>query len=295
MRFLDRHLPTHPHRLVAAAALLSTVLGLIFVFVRAPHPFGWLGIDHYHDLALTLASGRGFPTTDVPWGYALFVAAFYRVFGPHPWIPLVAQVLLNATIPVMLFALVRPAFGERVAAWAAVLTGVFSFNTVYASTLAADSPCTVAFLASLLLFARGLTTGRLRDFAASGLLAGVAPQMRPNLILYPIVLAAVARLFSPAALRRRACLAVYLAVAAAALVPWTVRNWRLTGDVLPTSSHGGIQLWYGTLQTGRYLKSRAMNPRSVFDAPAFDYTSLDNRALLLTAAAPCMPADARTA
>src|SRR5438128_10020979 len=115
MRFLDRHLPTHPHRLVAAAALLSTVLGLIFVFVRAPHPFGWLGIDHYHDFALALARGDGFPTTDVPWGYALFVAAFYRLFGGHPWVPLVAQVRLNAMSPFLLCDLARPDLGERLA------------------------------------------------------------------------------------------------------------------------------------------------------------------------------------
>ncbi len=26
---------------------------------------------------------------------------------------------------------------------------------------------------------------------------------------------------------------------------------------LPTSTHGGVQLWYGTLQVGPYLESRA--------------------------------------
>jgi len=294
MRFLDRHLLTQPHRLVAAAAIVSIALGLFFVFVRAPHPFGWLGIDHYHDLALTLANGGGFSTTDVPWGYALFVAAFYRAFGAHPWIPLVVQVLLNGTIPLMLFALVRREFGDVAAAWAAVLAGVFSFNTVYASTLAADSLCTVVFLASVLLFARGLTTGRLREFAASGLLAGIAPQMRPNLILFPIVLAGVALIVSAGMPRRRVGLVAYLALAATALAPWTFRNWRLTGDFMPTSSHGGIQLWYGTLQTGPYLKSRAHNPRSVFDASPFEYTSLSSRSLLITGAGPCMPPDTRT-
>ena len=35
---------------------------------------------------------------------------------------------------------------------------------------------------------------------------------------------------------------------------------------LPTSTHGGVQLWYGTLQVGPYLESRAHNPRSIFDS-----------------------------
>src|SRR5262249_25041195 len=49
--------------------------------------------------------------------------------------------------------------------------------------------------------------------------------------------------------------------------------------ILPTSVHGGVQLWYGTLQTGQYLNSRAHNPRSVFEAPVFDYTSLESMPL----------------
>ena len=44
-------------------------------------------------------------------------------------------------------------------------------------------------------------------------------------------------------------------------------------------------MWYGTLQTGETIDSRAHNPRSFFEAPAFDYTSLAGRsadAVLLT-------------
>src|SRR5262249_46133098 len=90
---------------------------------------------------------------------------------------------------------------------------------------------------------------------------------------------------------RALTLAWYLAAVVFAVLPWTIRNWRLTGDLLPTSSHGGTQLWYGTLQTGRYLRSRAENPRSVLEASAFEYTSLANRSLIATAIAPCAPPD----
>ena len=41
-------------RAVRAGCLLSFAIGLLFVFVRAPHPWGWLGFDHYQDLALAL-------------------------------------------------------------------------------------------------------------------------------------------------------------------------------------------------------------------------------------------------
>jgi hypothetical protein len=72
-------------------------------------------------------------------------------------------------------------------------------------------------------------------------------------------------------------------MAATVSVPWVVRNYRLTGDFIPTSTHGGVQLWYGTLQTGPYLTSRAYNPRSVFEAASFDYSSLADRSIVVSA------------
>lgn len=280
----DRH-----ERMAWAAAAISIALGLAFIFVRAPHPWGWNGFDHYYELGLALARGEGFPTTDVPWGYAYFLAFFYHLAGDRPWVPLLAQVLLNGLVPVILYRLVAPALGPRVAAVAALLAGVFSFNTVYASTQSSDAVCTVIFLASLLCFAHGLSSNHPAAFAASALLAGIAPQFRPNLILFPAVLAAATLLMIRGSARRRVPgLAIYLAVAAAAMLPWTIRNARLTGAFIPTSTHGGVQLWYGTLQTGPYLTSRAYNPRSVFETPAFDYSSLSNQPLVVSAVrVPC--------
>src|SRR5439155_1517541 len=146
-------------RAVRGACLLSLLVGLLFLFVRAPHPWGWNGFDHYHEFALALASGQPFPTMEVPWGYAYFLAA-YAI-----WI--------------------RPA---------------------------------------------------------------------RRYVIHALVL---------------------LVCAGATLTPWVVRNYRLTKTIVPTSVHGGAQLWYGTLQVGPYLESRGYNPRSVFETPAFEYTSLD--------------------
>ena len=270
------------------ASAVTVALGLFFIFVRAPHPFGWEGIDHYHDLGLILARGEPFPTTDVPWGYAYFLAFFYRLAGPRMWIPLVVQALLNGLVPVLLYALVARPLGHRVAVIAAVLAGLFSFNTIYASMESSDAVCTVLFLASLLAFARGQATSRLAWFVAAGVLAGLAPQFRPNLILFAPVLGVVMFLVQPAGHSHPAGIATYVAIAAVASVPWTIRNYQVTGQVIPTSTHGGVQLWYGSLQTGPYLTSRAHNPRKAFELAAFDYTSL-TRPISVTAV--CGPDD----
>jgi hypothetical protein len=265
---------------------VSFALSLFFIFVWAPHPWGWEGFDHYYEISRLLASGQPFPTTDVPWGYAYFLAAFYRAFGDHPAIPLLAQAALNALVPLLVYAYARQEFDARVAGVAALLTGFFSFNTVYSSTQSSDAVCTVIFMAAVASFARGRRRDESLWIVLSGVLIGLASQFRPNLLLVPLVLAVFHVVAGRPAKGRRVWQAVALVVAAAAvLAPWTVRNYRLTGQFIPTSTHGGVQLWYGTLQTGPYLQSRAYNPRAVFESATFAYTSLDRVPLLVSARA----------
>lgn len=273
---------------VHVASAASVAIASFFILVWSPHPWGWEGFDHYHDLGLLLARGGAFPTTDVPWGYAYFLAPFYRLFGDRPWIPLLAQAALNGLVPILLYRLVALEFDRRSAVVAAVLAGFLSFNTVYASTQSSDAVCTVLFLAGLLAFAEG--RGRIAAFAAAGALLGVAAQFRPNLVMLPPALGAAYLLTRPRNRKKIVQVAACLAGAAVVLMPWTIRNYRLLGLVLPTSTHGGVQWWYGTLQSGPYLKSRVYNPRNAFEFSAFDYSSAAGRPLLVTADIPhCAP------
>jgi hypothetical protein len=124
------------------------------------------------------------------------------------------------------------------------------------------------------------------------LLFGLAPQFRPNLVMLPGVLAVFYAAWRPRSRRKLVEMAVYLTAVAIALAPWTIRNYRLTGLVLPTSTHGGVQLWYGTLQTGPYLHSRVYNPRSHFEFSGFDYSSVAGRRLAVSMElAPCAGRD----
>jgi hypothetical protein len=259
------------------------LLGLFFTFVWAPHPWGWQGIDAYHELARALARGEQFPTTDVPWGYAYYAAAFYAIFGERLWAPLVGQVIANAFIPILLYKLVRPLTDQRTASLASLIVGIFSFNTIYASTEASDAICSVLFLCALLAFARGWREDRAGMFALSGLLFGIVPQFRPNLVLLPAVIIGLYALWLRLSWRAITHAAVFSVLVVALQMPWIIRNYRLTGLLLPTSTHGGVQLWYGTLQVGKYLENRAANPRSYFDSSAFDYFSLQNASVIVGA------------
>ena len=289
LRLVDRLLDSRAT--VSAACAASLAIGLFFIFVWSPLPWGWKGIDFYYEIALSLARGEPFPTIHLVWGYAYFLAFWYRLFGDHQWIPLCVQALLNASIPLMLYHLVRVQMGQRVAVMSAVLAGLFSFNTVYASTQASDSVCTVLVVAAVLCFALGDARRQWRYFAATGLLSGLAYQFRPNLILFPAFLAALHLARRPRSSLKLAQMAVVLAVFALAAVPWVIRNYRWSGLFVPASTHGGVQLWFGTLQSGAYEDSWIYNPRAAFENPPLDYTSIDELPVVVTARADsCDPA-----
>ena len=279
---------------VLAACALSLILGLFFIFIWSPLPWGWKGIDFYYEIALSVAGGAPFPTMHLVWGYVYFLAFWYRLFGDHQWIPLVVQVLLNAAIPLMLYRLVRLQLGPRVAVLTAVLAGVFSFNTVYASTQAADALCTVLVVAAMLCFTLGDVRGRWPYFAAAGLLTGLAYQFRPNFILFPPFIAAVYPIIRPRTRRMLTHMTAFFAVFLLTAAPWVIRNYRWSGLFVPASTHGGIQLWFGTLQTGDYEDSWIYNPRAPFEYPPLDYSSIDEFPPIVTVSnGPCDPSTPR--
>jgi hypothetical protein len=274
---------------VYAACVASFVLGLFFIFVWTPLPWGWKGIDDYGRIAMSLARGEPFPTVHLVWGYAYFLAIFYRLFGDHPAIPLCAQALLNAAVPLVLYHLVRieaagaaPRRRERIAVTAAVLAGLFSFNTVYASTQASDSVCTVLVVAMILCVALGDRRQQAKYFAAAGLLAALAYQFRPNLLLLPPFLGAAYILFRSRAAGRLGRVAIMLSVFVIGGAPWVVRNYQWTGQFIPASTHGGVQLWFGTLQTGQYRGSWLYNPRAAFEYPPLEYTSITEMSVIVS-------------
>jgi len=51
--------------LVAASCLTSALLGLFFVFVWSPLPWGWKGIDFYYEIALAGGRQSLLPTLDI--------------------------------------------------------------------------------------------------------------------------------------------------------------------------------------------------------------------------------------
>ena len=145
------------------------------------------------------------------------------------------------------------------------------------------------FVAAIVCFGRASASGSQRLFTLSGLLAGLALLFRPNLLFFPAVL-----VVADAVLRRRRGWrfeqsAAFLLAAVAVWLPWPIRNYTLTDRFIPATTHGGIQLWYGSLQVGEYFERWFDNPRAQLEASPFDY-SLPGRWRLEVSAKPATAA-----
>jgi len=262
-------------------ALISAALGLFFIFVWSPLPWGWEGFDDYYELGLKMARGEGYPTMFRIWGYPAYLAFFYTLLGDYPVVPLVVQALLNALVPVMVYRLVRMEMSPTAAGLSAIIAGLFSLSTVYASTQSADTLSVVLFVAGVLLFAVGNRLERSRYFALSGIVFALAYQFRPNLIFFPFFLGAVYLTAKRWRKERIKQVSVCLALFILCILPWVIRNYKVSGLFQPTPTHGALVFWFGSLQVGPYTDNWIKNPRSVFINPIFTYSIYEKFPLIV--------------
>lgn len=151
-------------------------------------------------------------------GYPLFLAGLYAVAGSWP-LALFLQVVLLASAPLLLYALVRP-YDERAALWGALVFALEPLRLFYSASVLSDALFVCALLGSLLLFMRGIDRGSLGMLGAAGAVLGFGILVRPIAILLPVLFAGYAAWALP---RKRLALVPLLA-ALIIVAPWAMRN-----------------------------------------------------------------------
>ena len=237
----------------AAAALLvfAAALAVRLAYVAAHRaPAERIGdAQEYHSYAVSLLdSGRyegfnGLRAARMP-GYPLFLSALYSVFGRSPLAVQAAQSLLGAGTCVLILLAAWQWYGPGWGLLAGFLAAG-SYDLLSPSALLlSEAPATFLLTLSFYLLTR-LRPPSLRDCAAAGLCAGAACLVRPEVLPFAFVCAALAarlgrglrgadRLKGPA---------VLLGAFFLCLAPWALRNARTIGRPLLTSTAGPYNLY----------------------------------------------------
>lgn len=254
----------------ARTVLLAVGARLLFLFgadepLLYSHPYNYFHgalaiLEHPHPWRYVLASDAWHlwlgPWTIAPL-YYLFLAAIMSVFGPHLLPIQLIQIGLDALAAALTGHLGRRVAGPR-GAWAGIAYAV-DFHAIEqcASTLT-ENIHTVLLLAGLVLLVEEATRhAEARDadgarrsparigwwlLAFGGLLLGLSALARSVSTAF----AALAGAWRWWQGRDRAALApaaVIVFAAAAAVLPWTVRNAVVTGDFIPVETNGIYNLY----------------------------------------------------
>jgi 4-amino-4-deoxy-L-arabinose transferase-like glycosyltransferase len=249
-------------RWLPAILLVGVVLRLVALWL-GPHP-DWLGDEReYYSAAAILADGRGFAFIDQsvwvrPPLYIVLVAALFRLFGTGLTAVFVVQTALGLGTIALTYALGLLFYERRaVARLAALLSVLYLPFAVYARLLLSETVFTslvlLAFVALTLHARRWGARARVGwplvvaggAFGAAILTRGIA---LPFLAAVPLWLLTVRQ--DGQRLPLRAVVlhsALVLAVAAALIAPWTLRNARAYGRLIPVDTTGGYNFWLGAL------------------------------------------------
>jgi 4-amino-4-deoxy-L-arabinose transferase-like glycosyltransferase len=257
-----------PWATVAAVALAAHAAFVIESHRDIVFRFPLIDAATYHRLAVQLAAGGSFPA-DPFWQpplYPLLLAALYRLGIASLLAVRLVHGLLTAGTALMTYAIARRLAGPRAALAAGLLVGLngpllFFFSQLLPAGLAATL-LTAALLAALRALERP-TAGRV---ALCGGLLGVAAINVPNaLLVAPLVAAALVwrrpgagAQASPRSLGPGVAAGLLAATVILPIVPVTARNVIVSGQFVPISTNGGINLYIGN--NARWRETVAIRP-----------------------------------
>jgi 4-amino-4-deoxy-L-arabinose transferase-like glycosyltransferase len=232
----------HRH-FVPFCIIAATVARLVWIaFVHPPQvsDFKW-----YYERAANLASGEGYnwnraPTAYWPVGYPGFLGGVFYVFGVSPVVGQITNVLLSIATILLSYRLSKDIFHSEIAARITVVLMSLHLNQIaFNSLLCSEVWFTFLLMLGAVLFVAA--RGRYSFIALSGLCWGLGTLTKPQLIFLPLVFLLV---FFSSKMDFLKSAAVVYAMVALCLMPWAIRNRKVSGELV-LSTNGGIVLMQG--------------------------------------------------
>ena len=225
------------NRLVGLAAVIYCLFAIWLTARNSP----WIAGDsiRYLDLSQGILRGQfGLMHNGVfdpeAWrqpGYPAFLALGSLIFGKSRLALIILQHGLTLTSIILSYLVVRKELSQAAARVFLILCSIYPFIAEATAKFLTESLC--LFLISLAVYA--MSARKAWSPYVAGLCGALAASVRPNLMLLPIVYA-LGYLLSGRSTRK--ALAV-CAVAAIALVPWSIRNDEVFGRFSPMPPGGG--------------------------------------------------------
>jgi 4-amino-4-deoxy-L-arabinose transferase-like glycosyltransferase len=215
--------------------------------------FGFGDSDSYWALGRAIAEGKPYQYGDAlvfrtP-GYPLVLAPLFWIGGEEPptgWGFAESSILGTAAVGGV-YWLARNLFDRRAALIAAGIAAVYPGAISQGALVLSEAPLMPLVLAQLALWGLASRSESKRRAIwlslAAGAVAGLATLMRPSWLLFTPLAAVVAMVTSRDRKRSLMLSATTLAGLIVAMLPWWIRNCRVTGHFVPTTLQVGASLY----------------------------------------------------
>jgi len=224
--------------LFVAALIVRLLFNAVVIGMEVPTQDTFSDWKEYDLVGLSLASGTGFTIYGQPYlihppGYPLFLGVLYLLFGHSYAAVKVAQSLLGALTCVLILLIGERVFTKRVGLVAAAIAAVYPHLVYYTGLLMSE--VLFVFLSTLFLYALAMLRENftLRRMAFAGVILGLASLTRPMLMFIPALLLFWVWIECRSTKRALVVTATLWLWMVVVILPWTVRNYVVTGSVVP--------------------------------------------------------------
>ncbi|MDH5738775.1 MAG: glycosyltransferase family 39 protein [Nitrospira sp.] len=218
--------------------------------------------DFYSDIAVNLLNGHGFVGEQggdpILWRAPLYPAFLAMVFGlwgeENAAAVLIAQTFLSATTATLVWWIGRRLYSNAVGWLAAVGFAVYPFSAYYTVRFMPEALFTLVLTGTMATLLWAVHSGKAVHFAGVGALVALAALIKPVALGFAPFLV-LYLLYRGREEPRRAVFqsAVLMVSFVMVVMPWTLRNYAITGTVIPVATGVGYSLWSGnqTISDGR--------------------------------------------
>ncbi len=235
----------NPRRVLLIIFIISIALASFFAAFSRPvvqddDP------GQYDTIGWNIAQGNGFslarsgpftPTMLREPLYPYFLGVIYKIFGHDYRIAIAFQIVLFALTCLLVYMISKEIFGDKIAAYSALLTALCPTLANYTSYILTET--TFTFLLCLFIFVliKAMRSGKMALFIASGAMLGFCALCKAVMLPF-FAVAAVTILLK----RKAAHASLFVLTFLLIVSPWPYRNYTLF-KTCQMSLRGGAVLW----------------------------------------------------
>ena len=186
--------------------------------------------------------------------YCELLRGLYALLGPQPVVARTIQIFLGCLTPLIVFRLTRRFAGLGTSAVAGFIAAAYPVFIFYEATLTKESvlPLLTALAIDQLFRAIDRPVRTVRGFIPAGVVSGLLCLIRPNLMLFVVlVFAWLVFTRSSIAFKLRARAAIgWTAGIVLSIAPVAIRNWVIAGDLVLINANGGFSFYAGNVRGG---------------------------------------------